>query len=572
MQAVIEPRSGSLFTRRPMDVEDYLNVVRRHLGWILGPALAGLTLAVVVAMLWPDTYRSVATLRIVPPAIPTRLVDPTFNTRMVDRINAMKQTILSRNILTSIIQTHNLYPKDREKAPIEDIVEKMSEDIVVGDPRLLAGGAGNTAVFGVSFSYHDRALAHKVTRDLVSRFMDDNVRERSNQVKQTTEFLREQFNQAKVELDAIESRLTDFKVANASRLPETMGVNLQAMSALEARVSSLNSSISRAKQEQTLIESELRATRERLNNIARLPAEGPAGSVSAGVSGAADPADEELSRVERELAVMERTLDRMLEQYRPTYPDVQRLKARINGLKKERDDLLSRRLTVREPGQAAAPDRTAVSTPRVNTAKAREMAELEAHITRLQGQIRAKEMEAERYVREIAEAERRSGEVQRRIEVGPLSSAQIEQLTRDHELAKRKYDDLKSKLSQAEIGQEIEARKQGETLDVLDPASMPQTPTAPNRPVIIGAGVVLGLMIGGALATIREAKDTSLKSLKDIRAYTQFNVLGSVPLLENDLVVRRRRRLNLLGWMAAILFSVMTISGAIYYYNNVLNP
>lgn len=28
--------------RRPMDVEDYIDVVRRHKGWIVGPAFAAL--------------------------------------------------------------------------------------------------------------------------------------------------------------------------------------------------------------------------------------------------------------------------------------------------------------------------------------------------------------------------------------------------------------------------------------------------------------------------------------------------------------------------------------------------
>ena len=39
-------------------------------------------------------------------------------------------------------------------------------------------------------------------------------------------------------------------------------------------------------------------------------------------------------------------------------------------------------------------------------------------------------------------------------------------------------------------------------------------------------GLVLGLFLAGA----REAKDTSLKNLKDVRAYTQLTILGSVPL------------------------------------------
>lgn len=61
-------------SRRPMDVEDYIDVLRRHKGWIVGPAFAAVVISVVVAFFWPDTYVSTATLRIVPPQVPERYV------------------------------------------------------------------------------------------------------------------------------------------------------------------------------------------------------------------------------------------------------------------------------------------------------------------------------------------------------------------------------------------------------------------------------------------------------------------------------------------------------------------
>jgi len=77
-----------------------------------------------------------------------------------------------------------------------------------------------------------------------------------------------------------------------------------------------------------------------------------------------------------------------------------------------------------------------------------------------------------------------------------------------------------------------------------------------------GLGLLLGLVIAGA----REMKDTSLKNLKDVRAYTQIAILGSVPLLENDFVVRRRRRMAWLAWTTACLLAVVTMAGSVVYY------
>jgi hypothetical protein len=112
----------------------------------------------------------------------------------------------------------------------------------------------------------------------------------------------------------------------------------------------------------------------------------------------------------------------------------------------------------------------------------------------------------------------------------------------------------------------IETRKQVETLEVLDLPSLPESPTAPNRPLIVGGGLGIGLMLGLVLVGFREMKDSSLKSLKDVRAYTHFAVLGNIPLLENDVIIRRRRRMGWIGWSTAILASAIVIAMSVYYY------
>ena len=77
--------------------------------------------------------------------------------------------------------------------------------------------------------------------------------------------------------------------------------------------------------------------------------------------------------------------------------------------------------------------------------------------------------------------------------------------------------------------------------------------------MVIAIGAGLGLLLGVVIAGAREMKDTSLKNLKDVRAYTQMAILGSIPLLENDFVVRRRRRMAWLGWTTACLVAVVTM-------------
>src|SRR6202041_1197434 len=153
-----------------------------------------------------------------------------------------------------------------------------------------------------------------------------------------------------------------------------------------------------------------------------------------------------------------------------------------------------------------------------------------------------------------------------RVETLPAGERQYGDLLREKEIARGKYVNLETSLQKAQIAQDMEGRKQGETLELLDPASLPLIPTEPKRPLIVSIGAAVGLLLGIVIAGALEMKDTSLKNLKDVRAYTQIAILGSIPLLENDFVVRRRRRLAWLGWTTSCLAAIVVMAGSIVYY------
>jgi hypothetical protein len=114
---------------------------------------------------------------------------------------------------------------------------------------------------------------------------------------------------------------------------------------------------------------------------------------------------------------------------------------------------------------------------------------------------------------------------------------------------------------------DLDKRKQGETLELIDPASLPTSPASPKRGKTIPIGAVAGLILGIGLVAVREVKDTSLKNLKDARLYTQLSILGSIPLLENDVVVQRRKQVMWVSWATATLAgcAIMAVSLARYY-------
>ena len=119
---------------------------------------------------------------------------------------------------------------------------------------------------------------------------------------------------------------------------------------------------------------------------------------------------------------------------------------------------------------------------------------------------------------------------------------------------------------QSATQESLEERQAGEKLETLDMASLPETATEPKREIWAAAGALFGLIVGLVLAGAREMKNTSLKNLKDVRAYTNMPILTSIPLLENALLLRRKRRLFWLAWTSAFIVGLACISASMYYH------
>jgi succinoglycan biosynthesis transport protein ExoP len=235
--------------RRALDVEDYIDIARRHKGWIFGPAFAALVVSVVGAFLYPDTYVSTASIRVIAQQVPTAYVTANINQQTQDRISSLAQSILSRSILASLVNTNGLYPKQLASKPIDDVVEDMRKDIKIGTLESVGGqtpGPKSTfPAFTISFAYTDRYKAQQVVRQLAGQFVDQNLRDRNRDSLMTNQLLRDNWDAAKKDLNNIETKLADFRIRNQGRLPDQMQGNMQQLTAAQTRLGALSDSLSR---------------------------------------------------------------------------------------------------------------------------------------------------------------------------------------------------------------------------------------------------------------------------------------------------------------------------------------
>ncbi|MGA8028151.1 MAG: GNVR domain-containing protein [Bryobacteraceae bacterium] len=531
--------------RRPFDFEDYIDILRRNVRWIIAPAFAGLVISTVTAYLMEDTYVSQALIRIVPQQISPELVQNVTSQEVADHINSMAQGILSRNTLTGIINQHGLYKKEIKSEPLEDVLNEMrTHAIGIHASTGVAMSGKSMPAMQVSFAYNNPYIAKDVCQDIVGRFMNENSQTTLESQEQTQQFLNDEFERAKRDLDAIEQKLTDYREKNAGRLPEEMQTNMTQMNALEGRLSSLTEAASRNNEQRMLIESELHIAKDRL------------AAIRSGGSPQVQARNEKIATLDHQIETVENNITSLKDHYTDDYPDVQAARDQLALLKRQREEAAKEK-----PAKPDAP----VDNPGVT----RERLDAQGAVEQLQAQLRANASELQQLNGQIGSVNAALRNYQSRIESAPVGESAYADLLRDRDLAKQRYDDMQTKREKSSVSMDLERNKQGETLEVLDAASLPSQPTAPKRAMIIPIGAVVGLLVGIILVAVRELKDTSLKNLKDARLYTQLSILGSIPLLENDLVVQRRKQIMWVGWATATVTGLAIMAGSVaHYYMN----
>ncbi len=557
------PPAGYLsITRRNLDLEDYIDIARRHIGWILGPAFAGLVISIVVAFLIPNTYVSTAELEITPAQVSDALVPAAVTQQLTDRIISMENQILSRTSLSQIIQDPklDLYRRERAKAPLDDVIDEMQKNVHV-ELRGLDASGRHASAFRISFSYPDRMKAHDTVAMLVTKFTNAN-QTAQRQVQQTVNgFTSSQVADAKANLDRLDQTLTKFRQANPGRLPEQVGINISELNTLNGQLAGINDALNRRSQDKANLQTRLQTVNAQIDNYRLFEqTSGDLGSPAGLQNERIIQRNSTIANMETDLAIMRKT-------FKDNYPDIRGTEQRIAVLRAERDDLVKKQQQEQQKRQddlAKKKDTDKLVGGNLNFASS---------VTNLKGESNAIKTQLKLIDQDIANLEKARASVTKEIEgykarLAATSGieAEYQEMLRQEQLANSKYEDLLRKQQIVDENGELVQRQAGEQLTDLDPPSLPDKPSKPNRYQVVGIGFMVSLMVGLALAGVQEARDSSLKNLKDVRAYTNLPVLSSIPLLENSLLVKQKRRLAYVAWSAGIIVGVIAVSCALYYH------
>lgn len=136
----------------------------------------------------------------------------------------------------------------------------------------------------------------------------------------------------------------------------------------------------------------------------------------------------------------------------------------------------------------------------------------------------------------------------------PQVEVELSALTRDYGNLQEEYRQAKAKVADASTGERLEEDRQAERFDVIEQATVPESAVKPNRPRIMMAGGMGGIVVGFALVLLVEMLTKSIRTVSDLERALQLRPIAAIPYV-TTFGERRSRRLRLAATVSLLLIT-----------------
>jgi hypothetical protein len=157
---------------------------------------------------------------------------------------------------------------------------------------------------------------------------------------------------------------------------------------------------------------------------------------------------------------------------------------------------------------------------------------------------------------------------EQRVDNAPRRQQQLQELSRDDDTTKERYETLLKRYEEAQLAESLEQGQKAEQFRILDPALPPRDPVAPNRLqiLVLGIALALGLSFGAVFAA--ERFNTAFHTIDEVRAFLAVPALGRVPLIQSSAETRRHRRRAVLAAVSALAALSFIVAAAHHVAKN----
>jgi succinoglycan biosynthesis transport protein ExoP len=511
----------------------YIHAIARRKALLFGVAIPIAVLAVLLSIGLPDVYTSSALVEIDEPSSAQSLSESSGGESYADQyVQNLKGIVLTDSNLRKMVKEHDLYPDlaDDPSAMLNRVKRDISVNIVttpILDPRT---GREREVVdaFTLSFDHRNPARSQKGAEWLVTAFLAEHRRQRQGRASNAAQFYAKEAERIRTQVAGLESKLADFKRANAGQLPELTEVNMSIMDRTESQLEQVTQQMSSLRQERVFLAAQLEQSR----------AAGPdAGSVRS----------------------LEDQYSRMRSSYDESHPDMVQLRRQIDSLKfgtsagsgtSLRSQLNAKRATLAEARQ-----RYGAEHPDIKRLQ-RDIATLETRIKngergdvemsdgtpvgmQLRTQINAIDSQIGSLMARSAELRAKINGLEQNVTAAPQVEREYANATRDLTIAREKYEQLLNRQMDAEVSEAAIVGGRADEFRLIQAPMLPGAPAKPERLAILLIGLVASVVLGLTITVAAEALDPKVRGARDIRELLSVSPLVAIPDIRNS---RSRRR------------------------------
>ncbi|PHS69260.1 MAG: sugar transporter [Methylophaga sp.] len=570
---------------------DYLDIIRRRKYWVIFPALILMALSVGLAYWLPATYKSEGLILIESQEIPNDLIKSTVTSYADQRIAVIKQRLMTTPNIIELIKKHNLYAEQREKnPPISALVDRFRGNVAVDMVQATVtdrnGWSKKASIaFRVSFLNRSPQTAQKVTNDLVTSFLNENVRIRTERASQTKKFLESEGDKFQVKLQQIEKAIGEFKDQYSESLPELLQYNLSAVERLQEELLTNQNSI-------LLLKDQITTMSLQLSTI-------PAYLDRSSLTGNSVPS---ISSAEERLIELKNQYNALVGKYSASHPDVISLKRQLkfleeetgissstkgSQLEKEKEivnakaqlTILLQRYSVGHPDIKALKNKIAnletelktiiAATPassRLSTAATNNTTrDLNPIYVQIKGRMDSAEREIVRIRGRQGDVKVKLADYENRVFKTHQVKREYDDLTRDHDNTKAKYTDLRAKQLEAELAENLESEKKGESFTLIEPPLAPTKAEKPNRQKVMIMGFMVSIAVGLGLALLVEIIFGGVRGYNEITRVTRRTPLVVIPIILTAFDIKKQKIVRNRWLMLVFILFLAAIAGFHFY-------
>ncbi|MGD1882798.1 MAG: GumC family protein [Paracoccaceae bacterium] len=491
------------------DVKFYARLLLRRM-----PAMAALFLlcssvGVVMALRLPTTYNTSAQLLVEGPQV--RDVS-SIQVNATEQLEIIEQRLMTRANLLDVARDNQLFPNQ----------SSMNPDSVVAQMRARTrirrqSGRNRATLMTVGFEGSNPNKVAAVVNQYVTIILATNSSIRSELTEGPLQFFQREVSNLSRELDERSARIVAFKNENAGALPESLNFRLERQSFLQERLARNERELENLRNQRTNIQRIYETTGQLAN---------PTGQRNA-------------TPEENQLRGLENRLRDALGIYSDQHPRVRVLRQQIANLQAQIAETAGT-VTEADEGEVQGPSALEINLSEINT----RIASLE---------------------RDVSEAQAELARVQANIERTPNVRITLAGLEREFSNTQSLYNNAVTRLNQARTAGVIEAESMGQRISLIEPPSVPRTPSGPNRTAVAGMGVAAGLGLAAGLFILLELLNQAIRRPVDMVNALDVTPLMTIPRFETA-THRRMRRMAQIATLGVVMIAVPATLWAIDTY------